>query len=161
MTVSTTPLLGVAKTETPTSNTTGPFAGHALGTTIKAVDGSEFVYVQAGGVVAQYDYVTIDENYAALAGTTAAVDDGHMIGFAQVAFASADFGWVATKGSNIQCNVLASCAADVTLWTSATAGKLDDATTTSRVAGVVVVTALGTAAGNTEIIATWPRSFDF
>jgi hypothetical protein len=157
----TTPLLGVSLTETPTTNSGGPFDGLPLGTTVKATDGTEYVRVQASGAIAQYDAVGIDENFAAAPLTTAMAGDGWFIGFAQVAFASADYGWVATRGSNINCKVAAACAADVALFTTATAGTLDDATTTTKIDGIVAVTAVGTAAGNVEIIATQPKSSAF
>jgi acetylglutamate kinase len=135
---------------------------HELGTRVLATDGGELVYVQANGAITQYDAVGIDENYQAAALTTAMVDDGYMIGFAQIAFTDNYYGWVFVRGSNINCRVADSCAADVALYTTSTAGVLDDATTTSRVDGVVCVAAnANTTTSNVEVIATWPRSNGF
>lgn len=124
-------------------------------------DGNSYVYVQASGAISQYDYVCIDEDYQAAAGTKASVDDGHQIGFAQVAFADNEYGWVATKG-RVEVNALASLALDTALYTSGTAGKLDDDTTSqTKIDGVVAVESNGTATGNVTMIATFPRSATF
>lgn len=142
-------------TATPTTPT------QPLGTRVIATDNQEYVYVQASGAITQYDAVGIDENYQAAALTKAIADDGHTIGFAQVAFADNDYGFVATKGSNIEVRVAINCAADVALYTTGTAGVLDDASTSqTKIDGIVAVAAV-TAATNTEIIATQPKSTTF
>jgi hypothetical protein len=135
----------------------------SLGTRLSGNDGTMFVYVQANGAITQYDCVAIDESYQAAPATKALVDVGHRIGFAQVAFADNDYGWVALSGSgsNMKVRVQASCAADVPLYTSATGGILDDASTSqTKIDGVVAVTAV-TTAGATPILATWPKSTTF
>lgn len=132
-----------------------------LGQKVNATDGGVYMRVHASGAIAQYDFVGIDENFEAAPLTTAMADDGWNIGVAQVAADDNDFLWVACAGSNINGAVLANCAADVALYTSGTAGSLDDATTTTKVDGVVAVTAVGTAAGNVEVILTHPKSSGF
>jgi hypothetical protein len=113
-----------------------------LGTIVTLDDGGEAIYVHAGEAIAVSDFVAIDENFEAALITAALVLVGHGIGVAaDVALADNEFGWVRTKGSNFSGNVLASCAADIALYTSGTAGKLDDATGGTRVDGVVAVTA--------------------
>jgi hypothetical protein len=155
MTFATSGCVGVDFTATPTT------AGFDLGTRVLGSDGTEWVYVQASGAITQYDAVGIDENYQAAALTKAIADDGHQIGFAQVAFTDNDYGWVATRGSNISVRVAASCAADVALYTTATAGVLDDTSTSqTNIDGVVAVAAVATA-GETEVIASFPRSTTF
>lgn len=157
MTAITSGLLGVNVTDTPATNT----SQHALGTCVMGVDGTEFIYVLAGAAVTQYDAVGVDEDFSATALTKAAADDGHQIGFAQVAFASGDYGWVAKKGANISVRLAASCAADVPLYTTSTAGVLDDAASSqTKIDGVVAVAAIATA-GESEIIATHPKSTTF
>lgn len=152
-------LLGVNIAETPSTNA----RGHALGTRVMATDGQEYLYVLAGSAITQYNVVGVDENYNAYPITTAIAGDGWTIGAAQVAFASGDYGWVCTKGSNVSITVLGACAADVALYTSATAGKLDDTATTSlvKIEGIVLVTAAATAASTRECIMTSPRSATF
>ena len=151
-------LLGVDIDATPSANATG----HSLGTRVMATDGQEYLYVVAGSAITQYNVVGVDENYSAYPLTKAQADDGWTIGAAQVAFASGDYGWVCTKGSNVNITVLGACAADVALYTSATAGKLDDATSSqTKIEGIVLVAAAATAASTRECIMTSPRSAGF
>lgn len=127
-----------------------------LGSIIDGDAGSKWIYVKAGGTIAQYDYVTIDEDFTASAGTKAAVDAGHTPGFAQVAFAANEYGWVALEGrGELKVNVLAACAADAPLYTSATAGKLDDdSTSQTKIPGTVIVVANGGSTAAVEFIAS-------
>lgn len=116
-------------------------------------DGTEWVYVQANGAIDQYDAVAIDENFQAAALTKALADAGHTVGVAQATFADNEYGWVACKGSNVQVNVLASCAADTQLYTSGTAGHLDDtATSQTAIDGIVIVTAASATAQSEECL---------
>lgn len=154
MTAVTSPMLGVDFTATPTS------PDFAVGTRCMGADGTEWVYVQASGAITQYYTVAIDENYQAAHLTTALNGAGHMIGFAQSAFADNDYGWIAVRGSNIKATVAASCAADARLYTTTTAGVLDDASASAaaRVYGVVAVTGAATNATAVEVIASFPRA---
>jgi hypothetical protein len=148
--------IGVDLTATPTT------PEFELGTLMNSTDGVCWMYVHASGAITQYDCVGIDEDFEAASMTHAIAADGWAVGFAQSAFADNDYGWVAMSGSNIQCNLLISCAADVPLFTSATAGNLDDASVASalRIEGLVSVATI-TAATNAEVIATSPRSITF
>lgn len=124
-----------------------------LGTRMVGNDGTEWFYVQANGAIAQYDVVGIDETWQAAAITKALADADSLVGAAQVGFADNDYGWVANAGagSNFKINVLASCVADAALYTTATAGKLDDdATSQTAINGVVIVTTNG---GSTAAVA--------
>ena len=114
-----------------------------LGTVVTLDDGGEAIYVHAGGAVAVNDFVAIDENFEVAAITAALALVGHGIGVAaDVALADNEFGWVRKSGTNFSGNTLASCAADISLYTSGTAGKLDDQSSGStRIDGVVAVTA--------------------
>lgn len=132
-----------------------------LGDFVYGNDGTQFMFVQAGEAIAQYAWVGIDENMQAFELTKAIADDGHFIGVAQVAFADNDGGWVAVKGANIQGKLALNCAADVPLYTTGTAGVLDDtATTQTKIDGVVSVDTI-TAATNAEMILTHPKSTTF
>jgi len=69
---------------------------------------------------------------------------GHIIAVApRQIIADNSFFWACTRGANIPLRVGASCAADVNLWTTATAGRLDDTSGGSHVVvlGVKIVTA--------------------
>lgn len=155
--------IGVDLTSTSAGTTTaGANAKFTLGTKITGTDGTEWVYVQATGAITQYDCVAIDENFQASTVTSALGGTGQTPGFAQVAFADNDFGWVALSGTNISVRANISCAADALLYVGCTgisAGVVDDASVTGRVTlqGVVLVTAGGTAVGAKEIIAVSPQ----
>lgn len=145
--------------------TVGPQANmdHILGDCVSGADGTEFQYCQASGAIAQYDWVGIDENNQAASLTKAMADDGFKIGVAQVAAVDNDGIWIATEGRNLNGAVLASCAADVVLYTSATAGHLDDTSASqTKIDGVVAVAANATAsATNVEVLLTFPKSTTF
>ena len=132
-----------------------------LGDTAKGTDATEWMYVQANGAITQYDFVGIDENFQAASLTTAMVGDGWYIGVAQVAFSDNDYGWVATRGSNINGNFLTTVAADVALYSSGTAGSLDDLSSNgTKIDGIVCVTGT-TEATNAEVIMTFTKSTTF
>lgn len=136
-------------------------ANFKLGTRCTGNDGTEWIYVQANGAITVYDAVGIDETFQAAALTKAMADADWRIGFAQVAFTDNQYGWVATSGagSNFKVNVLASCVADAALYTTATAGALDDdATSQTAINGVVIVTTNGGATAAVAALATNVRS---
>jgi hypothetical protein len=98
-------------------------AQFALGQQVVANDGSVWMFVHASAAIAQYDAVGISEAFEAAPLSKAMADDGWNIGFAQVAFDDNDFGWVALRGTKtLKVKLLGSCAADVALYTSGTAG---------------------------------------
>lgn len=151
-------LLGVDLDDSPTTS-----AGFALGTTIYTNDGGSYQYVQCATAVTQYHVVGIDEDYKISPLTKTIADDGWRIGVAsQSGFAADDFGWVQLTGTTTL-KVLGSCAADVTLYTTATAGALDDTSASqTNIDGIVITTTNSTtAAANVEAILSWPRSTTF
>lgn len=153
-------MVGVDLTKQTAGTTTdGAGAEFALGTQVTATDGQVWVYAQAGGAITAYDWVAIDENFQMVAGTKALADAGHAVGFAQAAFDDNDMGWVCVHGKNISVNTLASCAPDVQLYTSGTAGKLDDTSASQTlIRGVVQVAAATASAKARECMATYPSA---
>lgn len=138
-------ILGVALNDTPTAlnNTAFEQEGHALGTVHVDHRGYRWMYVRAEGALSVGTVVAIDEAFDAFPLTKALADAGNKIGVAQVAAADEDFCWVLVYGIG-QALVLASCAADVALYTCATAGSLDDTTTSqTKINGIVLTTARG------------------
>lgn len=141
--------LGVDLEKHPTMLSNGcNFAEFPLGMRVQASDNQVYVYVKASAAITQYDVVGIDEDYNAAPITHALAKAGYQIGAAQVAFSSGQYGWVAVSGSNISGYVLGSCGPDKALFTTSTAGKLDDACSVSgqRLDGVVTVASNTTAA---------------
>jgi hypothetical protein len=134
---------------------------HELGTIARTDDGGEVVYCISSGAISQYALCGINEDFDAYMMTTALSVQSDRLGFPQVAFAAGEYGWVYTRGSNIKVRTKASAAADAQLWTTASAGVVDDATAASalKLDGVVLVAAAGTAANGAagiEVKASWP-----
>lgn len=128
-------------------------AAFALGTTVRGEDGTEFMFVQAGEAIStttkQPFCLTIDEDFEAKKITKTSASAGHMIAVAPQAIIGDDkYFWAITKGSQFNLKVGVSCAADVNLWTTATAGVLDDTSGGSHVVvlGVKITTAASTSA---------------
>lgn len=103
-------------------------------------------FVKASGAVTQYDAGIIDKdgNFASVT-TTSASTTPKIVGFAQVAAASGEYLWVwigagGGTGFGVKGRVAASYAAGAKLYTTATAGVLDDASTAGVITGVVGLT---------------------
>lgn len=132
----------------------------SLGQVHKGTNDTEWVYCQdSGSGLTQYDYACIDEAFSATTGTTTLLDAGYQVGFPQVAFTASYYGWIPITGKGIYVNALTSCAADTTIYTSGTAGKLDDSVSAgSQISGIVLTSAAGGTATATAcpIIATHP-----
>ena len=125
--------------------------GFGLGEFHRDDQGRGFVFVQASAAVAANDVVFFTTAFAATTLSTSNDARGNKCGVALVAFAANEFGWVQVDGPS-SVNVLASCAANARLNTTATAGKLDDDGTVGsmQVQGIYLTTANG---GSTAAIA--------
>lgn len=134
----------------------------ALGNRYIGSDSAQYIYVLSGAAIPASSYVTINETFTAIAGTKTAVDDGHEIGFAPEATVASGKYFYASLRGRPQLRVASLCAADVALYTTSTAGLLDDtATSQTKIDGIVIVTANATGSGTSTAIATWPRSATF
>lgn len=134
-------------------------AQFAVGTEVTGSNGTEWVYVQASGAITQYHAVAVDESFQAASLTKALADVNHTIAFAQAAFADNEYGWVCKRaGGSEKVLVKASCAADGPLYTSASAGVLDDASASQTLIDGVCVVTTATASGTQAevVIATNP-----
>jgi hypothetical protein len=126
-----------------------PSAKFALGQTVKGNNASEWLYVLAGGNIAQYDCVGVEFAGTASPVTHALARAGNTIGVAQNAIASGEYGWVAINGHSLRVNTLAAEGVGVTLYTTDTAGALADATASGSAATVLGLTLVATASGTT------------
>lgn len=152
-------LIGGPSTFTLTSDTLPEGKGFGLGDKATSQTGLDYRYVQAGSAITQYDTVQIDENFTALPITRALADDAGQVGFAQQAFASADYGWVAVSGGNITLRAASSASANAVLWTSDTAGVLTTAASTAShlpIFGVALATAATAGVTNVAAYAAFP-----
>lgn len=123
-------------------------------------EGGHWVYGQANGALTQYDCVKIDnDGQVVQMTTTVSGAEPTAAGVVQVAFADNEYGWVWRGGaggglnSGIKVRVLASCAADVKIYTTATAGCLDD-TATDLVQGLCIIAANGGSTAAVECFAS-------
>ena len=138
----------------PTLVTAAP--GHTLGMRAQDDNGEEFIYVQAGGSIAIRRVVVITEAFQAQTVTAALGAIGDRCGVVPVAFADNEYGWVSIYGTgNIYTR--ASCAPNTRLYTSATAGTLDDtATSQEEIKNIYQTTAAVGSAGQRASIWTYP-----
>ena len=122
----------------------------------------EWIFVQASGAVAQYDFVVISSAYAASSLTTTnAGATAQYVGVAQAALASGEYGWVwiggpagGGVGSGIKGNVSAAVTIASIVYTTTTAGQVSN-TATTKVQNVSP-TAATAGAGSVEL-----RSFGY
>lgn len=114
---------------------------------------TDYRYCQANGAVALGEAVTIDDdNQAVAATTTTAGAKPQLAGIGRVAFADNEYGWFAigpiAKAHGVVVLAFTACAPDVKLYTTATAGQVDDASTT-LIQGLALDTLVGGAPANT------------
>lgn len=137
-------------------------ADFRLGQVEHGIDGTMFMYVVASGAINQYDLVGVNEDFDAYPLTTALAAQSDVLGLAQVAFSSGQYGWVARTGAgDLRVRTKASAAADAQLWTTASAGVVDDATSAGalKLDGIVLAAAASTAANGSagiKVKAAWP-----
>lgn len=110
----------------------------ALGTTLQGTDASEWVYVLAGEALTIYSSLAVTQAYSASMLTNTNAVTNNFYATNQIAFASADYGWVCKRGVPVTLRVGASCVKNIALYTTAVAGVLDDTATSIafRVDGV-------------------------
>jgi len=139
-------------------NGTESTPSQVVGTRMVGIDSAEWLYITAGSAIAQYDAVTVTEAFSGVPATKALIDDHHIFAVAPAAISSGEYGWVQLTGVTT-INVLASCAADTQLFSTATAGSLDDASTSqTAVNGIVLTTARSGTAGSAPGLMTWPMT---
>jgi hypothetical protein len=134
-------------------------AKFAKGTTVEGNNNSRWMYVQAQAAITQYDTVRVDASQNARSMTAALAAQAGDVAFAQIAFTTSDFGWVMLSGKPTL-RLFTACADDVPLYTTDTAGVLDDATASLSHHQVMGVIANGSASagGITAVgcVASWP-----
>ena len=123
-------------------------------------DGSEWVYVHADGAIVAYDVVLIHETWEAdqLDLTNSGSAFGQKVGVAAVAFADNAYGWVQVNGVCDNIGAAASCAANVSVHSTAGAGLIDDAGTVGAetINGLALTTAETGSAGSAPGILSHP-----
>ena len=150
MSISTSALIGVALDYTDSS------PSFATGTTVNLNDGGQAVYVQAASTVSTYMAVSVRVDNTVVPLTTTNSAGSKAVGFAQVSIASAYYGWV-QLGGKPRVNVAAACEPSVPLFTTGTAGVLDDATVTGGLVAGIVATTSAASASAVTCIAGYPH----
>ncbi len=124
---------------TVTTGTSTPGAGapYALGMKVFGTDGGVYMMVQAGEAISttttQPFALCMTAAFQAFKITKALASKGQTVGIApQIVISIYDFFWVRLQGT-VNIKVAVSCAADTNLWTTATAGILDDTSGASHV----------------------------
>jgi hypothetical protein len=150
MSISVSNMIGVSLEYTDTS------PSFALGTVVNLSDGGQAVYVRAASTVATYAAVSVlvDNTVVPLTTTNSAASKA--VGFAQASIASAYYGWV-QLGGKPRVSVLVGCQPNVPLFTTATAGSLDDATVTGGLVAGLVATTSAASASAVTCIAGYPH----
>lgn len=101
-----------------------------LGTEKSATDGNTYVYIEADEAIDAYAACRLLEDGGSdeLTTTNSGAVPTQVV-VPQQAIASGSFGWAVAKGLSFSVLAAASCAADVKVYTTATAGVVDDAAT--------------------------------
>ena len=134
-------------------------AQHALGSRAAGRQGEEFVYAQASGAIsASYAAIIEGANFQAKALTKTLLDanEAAPIGWPQVAVADDEYAWFQTDGA-ADIRVNASAGAKAELYTTTTAGQLDDAASGhTKIQRVRLTTARGGSAGTAPAFLNHP-----
>lgn len=135
--------------------------GASLGQMHTASDGSEWIFVVASSAISKGDVVSIDNTtFAASSIVSTSTLFGKRIAFAQTAFAASQYGFVATRGSDLFIKVVGSAVTPgVPLYTSDTAGALSTATASTSAFQVWGVFLSATVSGTTASAGTGVASF--
>lgn len=128
-----------------------------VGTRVNLSDGGMAVYVQATSEISTYAAAVVAADFSAQMATTALVTEATgtnlQIGWAQTSIASAYYGWLQVSGRPIA-NLAANCADRVALFTTSTAGVMDDAVVSIGYApGVWAITTISNATAVTLMVA--------
>lgn len=130
----------------------GTIAQFGLGDEID-VGGARYKYLLAAGVIAQYALVSVDNVNEAVEGTTTTSGAKPTVfGIPQFAVADNEYFWapigpftLKSDGAAFQVKAAQDCALSVKLYTTATAGVVDDAAT-DLIAGLLLTETITTAA---------------
>jgi len=132
-----------------TNSVDNPGPPFTPGTVMAGTGDSEFVFVKASANIAIGAVVQITTaTFAATGITTSNALLGNLVGVAQVAIASGQYGWVQRMGRCDNISVAAGCNPNVQLATTGTAGVLDDTVTGGPVLinGIIITAATTPAA---------------
>ena len=133
-----------------------------VGKRVAGTDGTVWIYVKAAEAITQYAALAITSAHQASQITTTNAALARYVGIAQVAFASADYGWVAIDGSGLYCLIdgTTDILPGVLLAPSGiNAGLLaiNSISTQQVMAGIRTVTTASTLTATTEVVLNNPH----
>ena len=137
-----------------TNSPDNPGLPAAVGTYVQGTGESQYVFVYASGAVAIGDVVQLSPTYTAVSVTTTLATFGSQLGVAQVTIAASAYGWVQRCGYCQKIGTAAAAVNNVQLATTATAGQIDDATTTGtkNITGMVLAVSAASQTVTTGIL---------
>lgn len=140
-----------------------PSAQFAVGTRTLASDGSEWIYVSSGAAISAYSTLWINSSFVANMILPALAITAGNVGFSETVSCStsAQYFWAMVRG-NPTLRVAANCNAAVPLYTTDTAGVVDDLTVSlsqHQIQGLIATTsnsAASTTVGTILCVAAYP-----
>jgi len=153
-----TPLMGIDPSATSSlavGSSTVYSPEYTLGARAKLSDTGEAIYIKATSAITAGDVLLISAAGAGVPITTALSDKGgttphQVIAVANTTLASGQHGWACTGGTPLAgISVLASCVRGSPLYTTTTAGALDDTETSAHLVNNVYITTTATGAAVT------------
>lgn len=161
--------IGIDLTATYASTSAGSTAlwPATPGETVSTSQNGRYIFARAESDISQYmavifstygDSASLTPVLRAVPITTtnAAALGYNMVGFAQTSIASSYYGWIAINGV-VRVNLLIACNPKVPLYTTATAGSLDDTTVSAGYVVGVVASTSATSASAPYCVASWPH----
>lgn len=151
-------VMGALPNDNLTADQVAQGRGFGLGDRYTDAAGREYVFVTfgAGGATGAGYVVSVNENFSAVMATNALSLLGQVVGVAQVAAASGEFGWVQIYGNTQVWSDVATVA--TRMQTTTTAGQIDDASTTGtkQINGLALTAARVATPGLAPAILTYP-----
>ncbi len=166
MTYATTSALGVDITSTSSlqsGSSTVYVPEWGIGCKTLTSDGGEHIYIKAAAAITAGDVVQITMSSGSATGITTLLCDantttaGQLIGVANTTLASAQHGWACLRGVPVAgINVAASCVKGSPLYTTTTAGQVDDTSSSAHLIAGLETTATATGAAVTAGLCSNP-----
>lgn len=168
--------IGIDLTATYASTSSGSstFFPAKPGDRVNTTNNGVYMFCRAASTISQYMIVgfgPLADSATAATGTfapqavplttTNAAASGvvgpNMVGIAQTSIDSSRYGWIALNGTNLRVQSLIACQPNVLLFTTGTAGNVDDAVVSAgQITGLTLITS-ATSASAARCIASWPH----
>lgn len=166
MTYAVSPLMGIDITATSSlqsGSATVYQPEFGLGNKASTSDCGEHIYIKAGAAITAGDVVQITMATGSATGVTTLLCDantttaGQLIGVANTTLASGQHGWACLRGVPYAgINVAASCVKGSPLYTTTTAGQVDDTSSSAHLIAGIETTATATGAAVTAGLCSNP-----